>query len=238
MMPTLKNKKIMLTGATSGIGRSLLFELLKNGAYVVFCGRSAKKMEELHQALTPYNGQFASQTFNLTDETKLREFIAFALDKAGTPDILINCAGVNPAKDEVLDIKNQDIDLMMAVNFKAPLILMQKIGALMKKAKKGTIVNILSTVCLFSNEKAGAYTASKSALDAVTGVLNKEMREHNVRVISVYPGGVDTDFRPHKRDDYLTPEETAQIIIANLKTAKKAALDKLVFRPMVEKNFS
>lgn len=236
-MPSLKNKKIILTGATSGIGRCLLTGLLNEGAYVVFCGRSSQKISQLHHHLNNYQGQFASQTFDLAHRVKLDEFIAFALDKTGTPDMLINCAGLNSAKEEVLDIHTQNLDEMMAVNFTAPLILMQKIGAPMKKARQGTIVNILSTVCLFANEKAGAYTASKSALDAITGVFNKEMREHNVRVVSVYPGGVDTDFRPHKREDYLTPEETAEIIIVNLKTTKKASLDKLIFRPMIEKNF-
>ncbi len=126
---------------------------------------------------------------------------------------------------------------MMNVNFKSPLILMQEVGKRMKELNSGTIVNILSTVCLFSNETAAAYSASKAALDSVTKIFNKEMREHNVRVVSVYPGGTNTNFRAIDRPDYMPPDEVAEIILANLKFAKTAALDSIVFRPMVEKNF-
>ena len=107
----------------------------------------------------------------------------------------------------------------------------------MKKAQHGTIVNILSSACLFSNETMGSYSASKAALDSVTKIMNKEMREYNVHIVSIYPGGVDTDFRPIERKDYLPVQEVSDIIMANLKTVNSASLDEIVFRPMVEKNF-
>jgi len=108
----------------------------------------------------------------------------------------------------------------------------------MKEIRKGIVVNILSSVCLFNNEKMASYTSSKAAMNAASKIFNKEMREFNVRTVSVYPGGVDTDFRPNKRIDYMPPQEVVDIILANLDAAKTASLDEIVFRPMVEKNFN
>ncbi len=237
-MTILKDKNVILTGATSGIGKSLLLRLLNEGANVVFCGRSPQKMELVLNLAAKYDScKYFSMVFDIADEAKIREFIGVAYQKLTTVDLLINCAGLNTGKSEVIDINLHDLDTMMAVNFKAPLIFMKEVGKKMKQAKEGTIVNILSSVCLFANELNGAYTASKAAIDAVTKIMNKEMREHNVRIVSVYPGGVDTEFRVQSRPDYLDPDEVADIILANLKAAPKAALDDLVFRPMVEKNF-
>jgi short-subunit dehydrogenase len=115
---------------------------------------------------------------------------------------------------------------------------MQEIGKRMKEAKQGTVINILSSVCLFNNETMASYTASKAAMNAASKIFNKEMREHNVRTVSVYPGGVDTEFRANKRSDYLPAQEVVDILLANLKAAHTASLDELVFRPMVEKNFN
>lgn len=234
----LKNKNVMLTGATSGIGKCLLVELLREGANVSFCGRSKQKMDELWVEIEPINkSKTYHETFDLADTEKLNSFIIESYKQFNSLDMLINCAGLNSAKDDVVDVKLSDLDHMMNINFRVPFILMQQVGKKMKEAKSGTIVNVLSSVCLFNNERAVSYTASKAAMNAASLIFNKEMREHNVRVVSVYPGGVDTAFRKNTREDYLRPEEVADIILANLKAANYASLDELVFRPMVEKNF-
>jgi len=237
-MVSLNNKNVVLTGATAGIGKSLLLQLLHEGANVVFCGRSQQKMDGLLFELKKLSNQsYHYQVFDMADEKKLYGFIDFAYERFSKIDLLINCAGLNTGKSEVLTIDLKALELMMQINFVSPLICMQEIGKRMKEEKQGTIVNILSTVCLFSNELNSPYTASKAALDSVTKIFNKEMREHNVRVVSVYPGGANTDFRELNRPDYLPADEVAEIIIANLKAANTASLDEIVFRPMIEKNF-
>ncbi|MDA3892235.1 MAG: SDR family NAD(P)-dependent oxidoreductase [Salinivirgaceae bacterium] len=238
-MISFKNKNVLLTGATSGIGKCLLKDLLEEGANVSFCGRSAQKMDNLHKEIASIaSGEVYSEVFDMADVENLYSYIKNTFEQFKTIDLLINCAGLNSAKDDVLDLKHSDLDYMMAINFKAPLILMQEVGKQMKKDKQGTIVNILSSVCLFNNERMASYTASKVAMDAASKIMNKEMREHNVRVVGVYPGGVDTSFRTMDRPDYLPVQEVSDIIMANLKAAKTAALDEIVFRPMVEKNFN
>lgn len=108
----------------------------------------------------------------------------------------------------------------------------------MKVKKEGLIINILSTCCLFSNEGNGAYTAAKSALDGLTKVFRKEARKNNIRVCSVYPGGINTPFRDQEREDYLSPENTADTILKTLDIDTSVALDEIVLRPFVETNYS
>jgi len=238
-MSSFKGKNILLTGATSGIGKCFLLSLLKEGANISFCGRSQQKMDELLEEVKQFKeSKIYFEVFDLSETKGLYAFIDNTYKELKTIDMLINCAGLNSAKGDVIDVKLSDLDYMMAINFRAPFILMQQVGKRMKEIRKGIVVNILSSVCLFNNEKMASYTSSKAAMNAASKIFNKEMREFNVRTVSVYPGGVDTDFRPNKRIDYMPPQEVVDIILANLDAAKTASLDEIVFRPMVEKNFN
>ena len=107
----------------------------------------------------------------------------------------------------------------------------------MKVKKEGLIVNILSTCCLYSNEGTGAYTATKSSLDGLTKVLRKEVRKDNIRVCSVYSGGINTPFRIQVREEYLSPDKAAEAILKTLDIDKSVALDEIVLRPFIETNY-
>lgn len=237
-MEPLKNKTVLITGATSGVGKELLFQLLEQGVNVAFCGRSAEKMEEVTQELKGVeSSRFYSETFCLSEEKRIVGFVKAAHLRFGTIDILINNAGLNNTRAEVTQLQTADLDWMMSINCIAPAAFMREVGTIMIQQKQGLVVNILSSVCLSTNETNGGYTASKAAIDALTKVFRKEVRKHNIRVLSVYPGGIDTPFRTKERPDYLTPKQVANVIINTLTIDSFVAMDELVFRPMVETNF-
>jgi NAD(P)-dependent dehydrogenase (short-subunit alcohol dehydrogenase family) len=237
-MESLKNKTVLLTGATSGLGKELLLQLLNQGAKVAYCGRSAEKMEEIMRELSGYDSsRIYSETFCLSDENRIIDFVKATLTHFGKIDLLINNAGLNNNRNSLTEISTADLDWMITINFRAPMIFMREVGNVMISQQEGLVVNILSSVCLFSNEGLGGYTASKAALDAATKVYRKEMRKRNVRVLSVYPGGIDTPFRAKDRPDYLAPKQAAEVILNALNTDSFIAMDELVFRPMVETNF-
>jgi NAD(P)-dependent dehydrogenase (short-subunit alcohol dehydrogenase family) len=233
----LANKRILITGATSGIGRSLAIKLAKQGAQLAVCGRSEEKMQALIKELALHEKSIFSRTFSVTDEYEIIRFVKDASNVLGGIDILINNAGVNPAKNKVAEIKTEDFDLMVAVNMRAPFIFMREVFNIMKGKKTGTVVNILSSVCLSSNETMGAYTASKAGIDALTKVFRKEARKEGIKVFGVYPGGVNTPFRTIERTDYMSPDSVADTIIPMLSLPDDVAVHDLVFRPMVEDNF-
>ncbi|MBN1441840.1 MAG: SDR family oxidoreductase, partial [Planctomycetes bacterium] len=155
----------------------------------------------------------------------------------GAVDILINNAGYNERKAPLTEVTTEEFDAVLAVNLRAPFLLMREAGRDMKERGGGRIVNVLSTVCHFANESMGVYTAAKSGLKALTEVFRKEVRPFGVRVSSVYPGGTDTSFRAGARPDYLRPESVAEAIFALLTLPEDLVVHDLTFRPMVETNF-
>jgi len=238
-MKTVSAQVILVTGATSGIGRQLALQLAREGARLALCGRSEEKMKGLLEELRE---QFAeslpfSRTFCLSSEEEIVRFVADAESSLGPISILVNCAGLNSARAEVAEMSMADLDWMLKINLRAPAIFMRECFRGMRERRAGHIVNVLSTVCLFSNEAIGAYTASKAGLDALTKVFRKEARAVGVKVTSVYPGGVNTGFRQQARPDYLTPESVAEAIVSVLKLNDETAVHELVFRPMTESNF-
>ncbi len=237
-MNILQNKIIVVTGATSGLGKILTTKLLHAGAKVGFCGRSEEKMKEMLEELSGLSDEsFYSDTFDISDENRIICFINEVKKKLGDIDILINCAGANPARAKGVDIQTADLELMIKVNLTAPFIFMREVSKGMIKKQEGQIININSTVSLYSNEGIGAYTASKAGFDALTKVFRKELRSSNIRVCSIYPGGINTPFRESVREDYLNPEAVADSIISILRMDENIAVDEFVLRPYVEKNF-
>lgn len=238
-MKTVSGQVILLTGATSGIGRQLALQLAREGARLALCGRSEEKMTSLLEELRECSAESVpfSRTFCLSSEEEIVRFVSDAESSLGPISVLVNCAGLNSARAEVAEMSIADLDWMLKINLLAPAIFMRECFRGMLERRAGHVVNVLSTVCLFSNEGIGAYTASKAGLDALTKVFRKEARTAGVKVTSVYPGGVNTGFRQQARPDYLTPESVAEAIVSLLKLGDETAVHELVFRPMTESNF-
>lgn len=234
----LKNKNILVTGATSGIGKCLSLKLIENGVNVAFCGRSESKMKQLLSEIEGAKSNYFSKTFDVTDENNIIAFVNEATIKLGTFDILVNCAGANTARSLVSNIKTTDLEYMLKVNTIAPFVFMREVYKSMEIVKAGTIINVLSTVCQFSNEGIGAYTASKSSFDALVKVFRKEARTNNVKVCSIYPGGTNTAFRETNNPDYLLEQSVVDAIVIMMTTDSNASIDELVIRPLIEKNYS
>lgn len=236
---TWQNKRVLITGATAGIGKALTLALAQKGASLAICGRNTRKMESLLTELTRLKTKpIIAETFDASCRNSIEQFTQKALEALNGIDILINNAGLNSARGNIEDIALSDWETMLAINSTAPLIFSQGIIPVMKEQRAGTIINILSTVCLFSSPKLASYTASKYAALGMTNVMRKELRPHNVKVMGIFPGGVDSDFRPHSNTDYLRPENVAQAIISQLELPQEIALDELVLRPMIENNFT
>ena len=237
-MDNLSGKRVVITGATSGIGRNTTLALLKQGAHVAFCGKSEVKMKDLLDEIAQMEtGILYAKAFDVIVEKEIKKFVRQAKKKLGGIDILINCAGLNPAKNRIEDIKTEDLEYMIKVNFVAPFIFIKEIIKDMRERQSGLVINIMSSVCLFSSENIGAYSASKSGFDALAKILRKEVRKDHIGVCSIYPGGVDTPFRANARPDYLRPDDVTNAIIQVIKAGPDVAYDEIVLRPFVETNF-
>jgi NADP-dependent 3-hydroxy acid dehydrogenase YdfG len=231
------NKNILVTGATSGIGKCLVLKLFELGFNVAWCGRNENKAAELILEIKNKKSNYFYKTFDISKEDAIVNFVKEAHNKLGEFDILVNCAGLNSSKDLVSNIKTNDLEWMLKINLVAPFIFMREVYKIMSPESPGMFINVLSTVCNFSNEGIGAYTASKAGFDALVKVFRKEVRESNKRVCSIYPGGVDTPFREASRPKYLRAETVADAIISMLDYDSNTSIDELVIRPLIEKNY-
>lgn len=228
---------IVLSGASSGIGKALAVQLSHLGYRLSLCGRNPQKLAETRQQLATGCQVFARH-FDVTVREDTARFCHDAQQRFGPADILINCAGANTSRTAAATPDWQQLELMMQLNFYAPLQFSELLLPAMLQRGQGCIINVLSTVCQFANPGIAAYTASKAALDAYSKVLRKELQGTGVKMLSVYPGGTDTDFRSSSKPQYLQADDVASAVIGMLKSSSNAHIHELVIRPAAETNFS
>lgn len=233
---------ILITGASSGIGKELALLLNRAGHQLSLCGRSSDKLAATLDLLQRECGDkstvHTSQAFCISHFDEISRFCQGAIDTFGPVDVLINCAGLNSSRKPAESITKEELDWMMTVNCYAPIQFIQDTLNPMKEKSQGMIINVLSTTCLYSNPGISGYTTSKAAFDAYSKVLRKELLQENsgVKVCSVYPGGVDTDFRDASRPNYLSAKDVAQSIATLIAMPQAVHTHELVIRPECELN--
>lgn len=234
----LKGKTVLLSGATSGLGRALAVQLAAEGCRLAVCGRDPAKLATLVGDLALPADRLLSEAFDLTDHPVAAAFASRTLAAFGRIDVLINNAGANLAKAAVGDVDLRTFAAMLNLNCTAQLALTQPVWRAMQAAGGGRIVNVVSSAALHASPGIAGYTAAKGAFHALTGVMRREGKPLGIHVSGVYPGGIDTPFRAQARPDYLRPETVAEAIVGLLRLPADAAVHELVLRPPVEDNFS
>ncbi len=234
----MQNKTAIVTGASKGIGLALTRMLIENGVNVAVCARNIQPLVDLFSVKGVDSSQYYVKSVDVKNEAEILAFVDEVADKFGSVDYLFNNVGMNTEKGEIFNITTAAFDDMVAVNLRAPMIFTREVSKLMIEQKiKGSIINTQTTCDLFSNPTTGSYTATKAGFDALSKVFRKELRDYEIKVMNVYPGGTDTPFRTNDRDDYLRPLNVAEAIIKQLTLADEIYLDDIVIRPLVERNF-
>lgn len=226
-------KSALITGATSGIGRALALELSRRGARVVAAGRNREALGELAEtsSIIPVEADVAAPDGPARLWQKTLEALG------GAPDFLVNNAGYNSRKADIVDMGDDEVDAQYAVNLRAPMILSRLALAAFAARRSGHILNVGSTVVHLGIEKMGVYSAMKAGLAGFTRVLVKEARHHDVKVTLAHPGGTDTSFRANARPDYMAPTSVAHVLADCLYAPEDVVMHELTFRPIVETNF-
>lgn len=240
-------KHLLVTGASSGIGRAFVHKAVAAGQRVSITGRDASRLAAVWQRV-PMAQRGICQAVELQDAAALRDFclqLQLCRDpqsnKAMPVTDLVLCAGLNSSRSSAHRPEYRAIEQMMAVNFLANVRLIEALlpamQAIAGPACSPSVLALLSTCCLYSNPNLAAYSASKAALDAYLNVLRRELEGSGVRVLSMYPGGTDTEFRPNPRPDYLAADDVADAMLAMLQAPVNAQWHQLVLRPAVERNY-
>ena len=190
-----KNKVVVVTGATSGIGRSSAEAFGREGAAVVVVGRDESALAEVADKVRGSGGRAAACRADVTAEDAPQQIIACATAEFGGVDVLVNAAGI--IATGTLDATTDEVwDTMMAVNLRAPFRLMRAASPHLQ-ARKGAVVNVSSVNGLRSFPGVLAYCVSKAGVDHLTRCAAIEMAPLGVRVNAVNPGVTVTNL--HRR---------------------------------------
>lgn len=184
---SLENKTILVTGASSGIGKAIAIECAKMGAQVVITGRNEQRLQETYKQL-----EGAQPAYIVADLTK-KEDIETLVNQIDSLNGLVNCAGLTIPKPFKF-LQEEDIQEVMTVNFNTPLLLTQLLVKKKKLQKASSIIFISSIsgtkVSYIGNS---IYSASKGAINGICKGLALELASQQIRVNTVIPGMVETN---------------------------------------------
>ncbi len=213
----LKGKNVVITGASSGIGRAAALEFARRGADLVL---GARRATELEKTATDCRAHGVSATALVTD-VRSRDACRRLIENAGTVDVLVNNAGY-AILDAIESANAADLEDMMATNYFGAVHCTQAVLPQMLNRHDGTIVNVGSITGLMGYGQMGGYGATKFALVGFSEALRDEVLGRGVRVALVCPGTTESDFfvraersklpAPARLVPSITPERVARAI--------------------------
>jgi NAD(P)-dependent dehydrogenase (short-subunit alcohol dehydrogenase family) len=186
-----RNRTVLITGASSGIGRDLALTFAKMGAKVALVARRQSLLESLAEEITAAGGDALPLAADVTRRSDVRDAIDRALARFDRIDVLINSAGI-AIPDRVETMPPQDLERMMSVNLMGTLHTMQAVLPSMRAAGAGSIVNIASLAGRRGMPPLGGYCATKFAVVGLTEALRVELYGTRIRLSLVMPGVIDT----------------------------------------------
>jgi 3-hydroxy acid dehydrogenase/malonic semialdehyde reductase len=218
------NKTVLITGATSGIGKATAELLAKNKYKIILCGRREDRLAEIEAELSKLTEVHTLQ-FDVRDKKAVSEQINFLPEAFSKIDILINNAGNAHGLDPIQNGDLDDWDAMIDINVKGLMYVSKAIIPQMIERKSGHIINIGSTAAKEVYPNGNVYCATKHAVDALNQGMRMDLNPFGIRVGAIHPGMVQTEFSEvrfkgdtdrasnvYKGFDPLQPEDIADII--------------------------
>ncbi len=183
----------VVTGGSRGIGAAIVEKLAADGCDVVInCASSTEKAEQVAEKCRTHGINAVVKKWDVADYAECEAACKDIKDTLGVPDILVNNAGIT--KDGLLvRMKPEQFNPVISVNLGGVFNMTQLMGAMMMRAKKGSIVNLSSIVGLTGNAGQANYAASKAAVVGLTKSAAKELGARGVRVNAVAPGFIESD---------------------------------------------
>lgn len=225
---TFKDKIIVITGASQGFGKALAQALKQESAQVVISSHDGENLEKTAREL--------SVDFFLADMTafeNVKKLGEYVVGKHKKIDFWINNAGIQIAPSLVEEVDIQKLHYLFDVNFFGYFYGCRIALSQMKKQKSGVIININSTAGLEGKPGISAYVSSKFAIKGLTESIRKEIKDLDIKVFGVFPGGMQTDIYkekyPDDLKDYMDVGYVVEKVVANLKS-KSPEIDFVIKR--------
>ena len=213
---TLKDKAVVITGGSKGFGRALAETFLQEGARVMIASLDKDKLEATAKEI--------GASFCVADVTKegdMSNLLTETLKQFGTADIWINNAGLWMAEANADSSYMDKVRKMFDVNVFGLMNGSRIALQYMEKQNSGTLINILSIAGVTVRPEIAAYSASKWAGTGFTKSMREKVKEKNISILAVYPGGMKTDifgdYKYKNFDQFMNPKDVAQKVVNNIK---------------------
>jgi NADP-dependent 3-hydroxy acid dehydrogenase YdfG len=245
-MGSLDSKVVIVTGASSGMGRAIAVAMASEGARLALVARSREKLDEVASSVRARGTDAMAFPGDVADTEFAKAAIAGAVAHFGRVDVLVNNAGTNTFHRNLADISVADWRRVLDTNLTGAFLFTRYVLPPMRAAGRGQIVNISSGAGVVPSAPAGvAYSASKHAIHALTGSVNLEERRHGIKACVIAPGETDTpnlDLRPlpPSREDLakmMRPEDIANAVVYVASQPANVSVELLVINPTVRRNY-
>lgn len=187
----VKNKVVLITGCSSGVGLAIAKDLYKKNYDLSICARNVTKLTKIFQN----KNKILINNVDIKIEKNIKNLVKKTYQKYGKIDVLINNAGVC-FPDKIENINDKNLNDTFKVNFFAPIYLIRECLPYMKKTNFGRIINISSAGAINCSKYYTTYSASKSALNTLAKSLSKELVGFNIKIYSFSPGPCKTKMFP------------------------------------------
>lgn len=227
------SKTAVITGASSGVGKSLALQLSDVGFRVVLAARSKNKLNSIADEIQSKGGDSLVVTTDLSQPDQINNLKDRSLEY-GDVSVVINNAGLGKFT-KVEDVSIKDWDRQLDVNLRASFLVSQAFIPNMKQKLNGVLVFMNSVAGKKGYPYSAAYVASKYGMRGLADSLREELREDNIKVISIHPGAVNTPFWDgagvgFSREEMLDTHTLAQSIIHAIQSPGNFTVEELVVR--------
>ncbi|MCP4123796.1 MAG: SDR family oxidoreductase [Bacteroidetes bacterium] len=224
----LRNCRILITGASKGLGKATAEALAAKGCRLILTARNEEPLKALAEKL----GAIAvvSDVSKEDDVVKLYDIVQ---KEWGGLDVLINNAGLARGRDTVDQLKMEDFEFVFGINVFGAAMMAKYAARIFMEQKSGNIINIASTAALKGYSGGGIYSSSKFALRCLTQCWQAELRPYNVRVTEINPTYVPTAFgtpdgvEKQTEENKVAPADIAHTIVAALEMDDRAFIPEL-----------
>jgi len=224
-----KDKIVVITGGSQGFGKGLAKAMSSQGAHVVISSENEEKLTSTATELGV--DRFKAEVASPGELRKLAEYVQ---SKYKRIDVWINNAGIQIAPSNIEDVDIQKLHKLFEINFFGYFYGCQTALQIMRKQGEGTIININSTAGLNGKPGISAYVSSKFAVKGLTQSMRAELKDTDIRVYGIHPGGMQTEIYkeeyPADFSEYMSVEYAIQKIMDNF-SSPNPELDLVIRRP-------
>lgn len=230
----LTGKSAIVTGAGRGIGKAIATMLGHAGAKVVVAARTRAEIEAVAQEIKAGGAEAIAIPVDVSVPSEVMSMVSMTVDRFGGVDILVNNAGIGSFAT-VADMSVEQFDRMWEVNMRGVFLCTRAVLPHMVKGREGDVLNIASLAGRNAFIGGSAYCATKWALVGFARCLMLEVRENNIRVITLCPGSVETGFADHEgaksSPAIPKPHDIAQVAIDTLRMPRHVMVSEVDIRP-------